>query len=170
MKVKELVKVFKENGEVLENIEISKYVPIEQKRKYIDEALIPGLINYSGGIATYDSIEKKVVFLMTIVQCYTDLEIEDVYTDYDLLVESQIIIVILDYIKSDYAEFYDLFEARFTDALREYNSLEAVVNRNMEAIANPILETVIEARQLLNTVNTDDIEKLIKLLDIIPGK
>lgn len=170
MKVNELITAYKKNKEVLNNVEMITYVPIEQKRKYIDEVLIPGLINYSSGIATYDSLEKKVVFLMVVVQCYTDLETGDIYEDYDLLVESGALSDILEFIKEDYLEFYDLFEARFTDALRGYNSLESVVNRNIIALTNPILETVFEAKQLLSTVSADDIEKLIKLLDLIPGK
>lgn len=171
MKVNELIELYKENEEgALQQFEISTYLPIEQKRRYIDEALVPGLITYQNGIAAFDSIEKKVAFLMAVIQCYTDLEIEDIYKDYDALLSSGIMFRILETMKDDYSEFYDLFEARFNDALRDYNSLEAVVNRNMLQISNPILETIMQVREMFSSIKTEDIENFIKLLDVNPGK
>lgn len=118
------------------------YVPVREKIKFID-VLISEIINYSEGIVTYDSITRKISLLTTLVVMYTDVEIVDAYEAYDELLSSGVLVDILKDVESDYREFVDLFDAKFNDVVRQHNSLEAVVNRNVMEIGAQLINALV---------------------------
>lgn len=142
MTVKELIEKYENFGSetlkanLLDDIEIAAYIPIEMKQVCI-ERIIEGVVTNDGLSFSYDSINKYISFIIGLITLYTDLDIESPYEDYDRLVSSNVLDNILERIGDDKDEFLRMFDMRFNDYLRE-NSIETSLAQLTKAFASTL--------------------------------
>lgn len=106
------------NFDINKSLVIKKYIPFEKKIIYIED-LVNKIIETNG---SYNSITKYYEFTMTIINIYTNLELNNSYEEYDKLITSDLLNIIFKEIESEYFDFKEFFEMRFNDKLREIYS------------------------------------------------
>lgn len=146
---------------------IKKYVPIQVKRHVIEEALLNQIIKVKDGLYTFNSIDKYMAFTLAAITLYTDLEFDNVDEDYDSLMETGYLTVILEAIGEDYFNFSDLFEMRFSDIMRETNTIEAIIN---SGIQEAMLSLNVTLEKIGQKVDSVDAKTVTKVLDTITKK
>ena len=143
MDVREFIDNYKENPATLEELEIKHYIPCAVKISAIDGIQQRLVHENTEGLTTFSSIEKYFLFIMTVINLYTELEIGSPVTDdYDLLAEHGLVKKIIDKIGTDYYDFMELLNMRWTDIIRDNNTIEASVNRVLGAMQVGLQEGV----------------------------
>lgn len=86
MNVREFIDNYKENPATLEELEVKHYIPCAVKINAIDGIQQRLVHENTEGLTTFSSIEKYFLFIMTVINLYTELEIGSPVTDdYDQL-------------------------------------------------------------------------------------
>lgn len=168
MNVREFIDNYKENPATLEELEVKHYIPCAVKINAIDGIQQRLVHENTEGLTTFSSIEKYFLFIMTVINLYTELEIGSPVTDdYDLLAEHGLVRKIIDKIGSDYYDFMELLDMRWTDIIRDNNTIEASVNRVLGAMQLGMQEAINQiAASMLgsSSLNNEDASKLIQNL------
>lgn len=134
----------------------TNYLPILEKSNLIEETLRLEILKYDDAVVSYDSIDKAVFYMISVIKGYTNLTIEDPYTDFDALMQSGLMNNILECIGEDVDIYNQLFEMRLNDIIRESNGIETVVQKKMNELVKPtaqFLETLTESVSKMD-VNT----------------
>lgn len=147
---------------ILKKANVRTYLPIEEKRKSIEELIMKYLIEFLDSHITYDSIDKMVIFMMSVVSNYSDLIAEDLYDDFDCLMSSGLMGGILEMIGGDVEAYRDLFELRLSDYIREHNSLEAILVRKANGFIEPLEKLVGSITGLLNSISAEELLDVMK--------
>lgn len=168
MNVREFIDNYKENPAALAQLEIKHYIPCSVKISAIEGIQERLVHENTEGLVTFSSIEKYLLFIMTVIDLYTELEIGSPVTDdYDLLAEHGLVKKIIDAIGSDYYDFMELLSMHWSDIIRDNNTIEASVNRVLGAMQLGLQEGVNQiASSMLGSasLDTEDASKLIQNL------
>lgn len=167
MKAQELLEVVIKNKTVdlRSLLEIKKYIPISLKKSVIEEVLLESTLSLKENMLTYNGIQKYLTFVLTVLNLYTNLEIENIETDYDLLMEKELLPTILETIGNDYFEFKDLYDMRFEDKLRETNTLEAIINSGFQDLLFSLTGTLERVNKAIDNIDENTVRQLINKLD-----
>nr|DAY89459.1 MAG TPA: hypothetical protein [Caudoviricetes sp.] len=170
MTVLEFAKKYKEanknnKSDVLEEITISTYEPIEMKSQAI-ENIIASIITYENGIPTYDSITKYLAFTLGAIALYTNLVFEEnkSFIEYDALAEAGLLTIIFETIGPDYSDFLEFFNMRFNDYMRENASFEAVAAKAVVYLSETLTNVVDKMNEALEKVDKNKIDKVISII------
>lgn len=106
------------NFDINNSLTIRKYVPFEEKMMHI-ENFINQIIDENGN---YNSLDKYFKFTMTMVNIYTNLDLQITYEEYDKLITNNLLDMIFTEIEADYFDFKEFLDMRFNDRLREIYS------------------------------------------------
>lgn len=106
------------NFDINNSLIIRKYVPFEEKMMHI-ENFINQIIDENGN---YNSLDKYFKFTMTMVNIYTNLDLQITYEEYDKLITNNLLDMIFTEIEADYFDFKEFLDMRFNDRLREIYS------------------------------------------------
>lgn len=168
MNVREFIDNYKENPDTFKELEIKHYIPCAVKISAIDGIQQRLVHANTEGLITFSSIEKYFLFIMTVIDLYTELEIGSPVTDdYDLLAEHGLVKKIIYKIGTDYYDFMELLNMRWADIIRDNNAIEASVNRVLGAMQIGLQEGVNQiASSMLGSASLDseDTSKLIQNL------
>lgn len=149
MTVKEFIETYRGN---IECLEIKKYVPIEDKLSSINSVL-QDIISADGKItASYNTVTLEIMKVITAIALYTNLEVASL-DDYDVLAENHLIQLIIESIGDDVYFFYEYFNDRKADYIREKNSWDGILGR-----------FVGELSKLTESLDPKMIEELLSLL------
>lgn len=114
-----LIKLSKTNNfDINKNLTIRKYVPFEEKIKYVND-FVNEIIDENGN---YNSLDKYFKFTMLVFNIYTNLDLNNTYGEYDKLLNSGLLDLIFSEIEVDYFDLKDFIDMRFNDKLREIYS------------------------------------------------
>lgn len=138
------------------------YLPIMEKSNLIEETLRLDVINYDDAIVSYDSIEKTVFYIISVIKGYTNLTIEDPYTDFDALMQSGLMNNIFECIGEDVDIYNQLFEMRLSDILRENNGIESVVQKKMNDLFKPVESFFKSATESITKLDTETIKSVLQ--------
>lgn len=146
------------------SLKIDHYVPIGVKTAAI-EAIIKTLAKENESYTvSVNSISAYHVLITTALQLYTNIEIEGehTYEVLDGLMEFGLVDRILEEIGKDFEEFKKLYKLAWEDLMRNRNSLEAIVSRELRFINLSVQEAIVEGAKSIDSteVMKTMIEKL----------
>lgn len=127
------------NGNV-DCLEIRKYIPIEEKLDWINSVLNELIVCDGRITATYNTVTLEAMRVISIISLYTNLEVNNL-TDYDILVENNLIDVIYYSIGDDMLNYNQYFDDRKEDYIREKNSIDGILGRTLGEIVK-LLESI----------------------------
>lgn len=150
-------------------LETKKYLPIEEKRR-IAQQVLDACTEDRDGVIFVDSMTKYLIFTMTVIASYTNLEFETL-DDYDALCEADLLNPVIETFAAEYTRVNDVLNMMLADMM-QFNAVEMSVMKVLnkvndglgvivEALANKIEEMDFD----LGDVNPDMIENVMKLLD-----
>ena len=155
-----------------DNLEITTYVPFIKKVTYAASLAQNTMIDKDTGDVRVSSESNYLFFVRSIIELYTDLEIENkaFYDEYDLLNESGLLDKIMQMIpEKEITEFKMICDMKKDDLLFNQSTPKAFINQQIERISTilgvtlkPVLDKL--ATELEN-MDEKDIEKLSKALE-----
>lgn len=136
------------------------YIPFVEKLQMIN-SIIEVMTYENHGILNYDTNELEMNKDIIFIKAYTNLDFENGVTDYDLLTESGLIQSLYNendtVMGKDLLKLNDMFKQKLCDLMRTHNSLESVVNRNLNKVADALIESIDQVNAKLKET---DIKKL----------
>ncbi len=148
----------------IKSIITTQYLPILAKYTLIEETLYQHIVEFSGALACYDSVDKLVYFMMSVIQGYTNLEIEDQYSDFDALMQSGLMDFIADAISVDYEAYNTLFEMKMNDIIREHNTVAAVIDYKATELLAQVIKLMDKADESISKLDTGKIVDFLNVL------
>ena len=155
-------------------LEIREYIPFKKKREIV-EMVVTQNTRFIDGVKRNDAIGQYVSFVVAMLISHSNLEFEaDPVTDYDLLVESGLLPLILNEFKADYSECDILLKMALASELED-NNIEVLVGRFLDKILKKIDDFGDAFKDKLGDFNLqnvlgvnfkeEDLAKLSSLLD-----
>ena len=155
-----------------DNLEITTYVPFVKKVTYAASLAQNTMIDKDTGNVRVSSESNYLFFVRSIIELYTDLEIENnaFYDEYDLLNESGLLDKIMQMIpEKEINEFKMLCDMKKDDIIFNKSTPKAFINQQIERVSNilgvtlkPALEKISEQ---LENMDEKDIEKFAKAIE-----
>ena len=155
-----------------DNLEITTYVPFVKKVTYAASLAQNTMIDKDTGNVRVSSESNYLFFVRSIIELYTDLEIENnaFYDEYDLLNESGLLDKIMQMIpEKEITEFKMICDMKKDDIIFNQSTPKAFINQQIERVSTilgvtlkPVLDKL--ATELEN-MDEKDIEKLSKTLE-----
>lgn len=163
---------------IREKLEIKKYLPFEKKRELCAKVL-DASCTQNGGIVEVDSVSRYILFTITMLAKYTNLEFEstddeDAIDQYDMLCQNGLINPILEIIVDEYTTCNNILNMMMTDIDANNNNVAVVLDKALQKVLGSIdgligaLSDKVEELQL--DFSQIDIEKYKGLLDLLPKK
>lgn len=148
------------------SLEINHYVPIAVKTAAIEAILKTLAKENESYTVSVNSISAYHVMITTVLQLYTNIEIEGktTYEVLDMLMEAGLVDVILEGIGKDFEEFKKLYRMAWEDLMRNRNSLEAIVSRELRFINLSIQEAIVEGAKGIDS--TEVMKTMIEKLKV----
>ena len=154
------------------NLEITTYVPFVKKVTYAASLAQNTMIDKDTGNVRVSSESNYLFFVRSIIELYTDLEIENnaFYDEYDLLNESGLLDKIMQMIpEREINEFKMICDMKKDDIIFNQSTPKAFVNQQIERITNiasvalkPVLDKLTTE---LENMDDEKITKLSKALE-----
>ena len=159
-----------------DNLEITTYVPFIKKVTYAASLAQNTMIDKDTGNVRVSSESNYLFFVRSIIELYTDLEIENnaFYEEYDLLNESGLLDKIMQMIpEKEIAEFKMICDMKKDDIIFNQSTPKAFINQQIERVSTilgvtlkPILEKLVDEFENLDDKKIEKFEKyLSKLLN-----
>lgn len=158
------------------NIKVKSYLPIAYKTMMIngykvEEGHITGIVDESielkNNFATVNYFNKEISTTLNILNYYTDIEIDDLDisdTIYDYIITSGLWYYIKSQISVDeFESIINYINKSIEEKLKEYNSLENIININLMKLIDKIpnnKELAKLSKSLIKDLNKLDINKL----------
>lgn len=165
---------------IAKTLEIKNYIPFVEKRELCERVLNACNTKSNGGLVKVDSVSRYIIFTLSIISKYTNLEFSsgegefDSLDEYDMLCENHLLNPILGVIGEEYASCNNMLNMMMADIEANNNTVEAVLDYNLSKITDSIdnligvfAEKVEEMELDLNQI---DIDKYKGLLDLLPLK
>ena len=159
-------------------LEIKPYLPFVEKREMCAKVL-DGSCRYVGGIVEMDSVSRYLLFTMSIISKYTNLEFEntddlDEIDQYDMLCQSGLLNEILSVIGGEYETCNNILNMMMADLDTNNNNVAAVVNNALQELVGYVgnLASVLsdKVKDMQLDLNQIDIDKIMGVIDKLPKK
>ena len=159
-----------------DNLEITTYVTFIKKVTYAASLAQNTMIDKDTGNVRVSSESNYLFFVRSIIELYTDLEIENnaFYDEYDLLNESGLLDKIMQMIpEKEIAEFKMICDMKKDDIIFNQSTPKAFISQQIERVSNilgvtlkPLLEKISEQIENMSDEDvekfTNKVEKLLK--------
>ena len=149
-----------------DNLEITTYVPFVKKVTYAASLAQNTMIDKDTGDVRVSSESNYLFFVRSIIELYTDLEIENkaFYDEYDLLNESGLLDKIMQMIpEKEIKEFKMIVDMKKDDIIFNQSTPKAFINQQIERVSTilgvtlkPVLEKISEQ---IENMSEEDVEK-----------
>lgn len=175
MTIKEFVEIVKKgtNQRLAVVLETKKYLPMSEKRE-LAASVLDACSKYENGYLKIDSLNKYLIFTITIISKYTNLEFgvdSDSLADYDLLCEYGLLNVVIETFETEYKATNDVLNMMQSDLERQ-NSVEASIaslSRGIMDSLDKIIESLSQKIDEFNfnadEIDPDALSKLSALLN-----
>lgn len=174
MKVQEFIEYMKKNvnrttkeEQILslakKQLEVKNYLPINEKKELVDR-IIEKCIYFENNTFRIDAIDSYIYFTMLTINTYTNLEIDEVESCFDMLSESGLMSVIIASIGQEYNDVQTYLNMKRNEIL-ENNSLEMQLGKFFDSALDKVSEfsdTLINSLNGLN-IDKDSVMKVIKM-------
>lgn len=167
-------------GEYLKKeLEVKTYVPFAEKRE-LCEKVLNACNTKKGGLVKVDSVSRYIIFTLSIIAKYTNIEFSsgeeefDSLDEYDMLCENYLLNPILEVIGEEYVTCNNILNMMMADIEANNNTVEAVLEHNLSKIVGSvdnITDALVEKIEELNVdLSQIDIDKYKGLLELLPQK
>lgn len=160
MQINELLEKMNKRIAYGEDLIKRSYIPFAEKVQIVD-ILIDALAYRVNGILTIDTNELDMNAFIAFVQAYTTLSFDNGVDDYDVIMKKKIDAEIIRCIGDDYHTLTDMLEFKLDDLMKQNNTVEAVINRQLGVVVDALTETI---KSLDTKIQDTDIRKLSKSL------
>lgn len=144
MKINEFIEMYNNNPRINieKELDVQKYVSILAKRQ-MAELILDNCTSIVDGEVHIDSVDRYILFTITVVGLHTNLEFadddDDEYSaidDYDALCESGLLVKIIDTFKDDYVACQEVLNMMTADRLQDNMTIEKKIYQFVDAIEN----------------------------------
>ena len=158
-------------------LEVKDYVPFVEKQS-IAQIVLESCANLEDGIVTIDSVQKYIIFTVTVLSTYTNLEFEGNEKDldeYDMLCsytvgDGTLLDAIVKTFEKEYSRCNDILNMMTVDLLAE-NNIEKQIGKFLTKLSdkvNTFGDTIIDKLGNFNMdLNQLDIDKLTNIISKI---
>lgn len=167
---------------IKETLEVQAYVPFATKRELCAKVLNAcNRIDPESGLIKVDSVKRYIVFTISILSTYTNLEFSsgadgetDSLDEYDMLCQADLLNPILDVIGAEYSTCNNILNMMMADLTANNNTAENVLGNatsRLLKIIEDFSDVLAEKVESLNLdLNQLDINKYTKLIDLFVKK
>jgi hypothetical protein len=160
---------------------LKEYIPFADKRELCTE-VVEACCTKKGGLVKIDSVTRYIIFTISIISKYTNLEFSsgeeyDSLDEYDMLCEAGLLNPILALIGEEYTTCNNMLNMMMDDIITNNNTVEAVfghalgkVSDSIDDLISVFAEKVEEMELDLSQIDFDKLDKLKGLLDLVPKK
>lgn len=161
-------------------LEVKDYLAFAEKRELCERVV--NSCNHkdiNSGLIKVDSVMRYIVFTVTILSTYTNLEFStgedfDSLDEYDMLCQADLLNPILDVIGAEYATCNNILNMMMDDVIANNNTIENVLDNAADRLLGSIDTFVDVLAEKVKDLNLDlsqfDIEQFAPLLDKLGGK
>ena len=153
------ISVADQNEKIKKTLEVKNYLGIRAKKELVQE-IVDETIIYDNGLFKFNGIDQFVTLNMFTIRAYTNLEIEDIETDYDLLCESGLMNKVLATFESEYKEVLSLLQMQCDYVLLD-NSVTAQINVLLEAVTDAVNKIGDSAGDIFKGINPADVAAVL---------
>lgn len=153
------IAVADQNEKIKKTLEVKTYLGIRAKKELVQE-IVDETIIYENGLFKFNGIDQFVTLNMFAIKAYTNLEIENIEADYDLLCESGLMNKVLATFESEYKEVLSLLQMQCDYVLMD-NSVTAQFNVLFEVAANAINKFSDSAGNMFNNIKPEDVMAIL---------
>lgn len=161
-------------------LEIKDYVPFAEKRDLCAKVLNACNTKEESGLVKVDSVSRYIVFTISILSTYTNLEFSsgddefDSLDEYDMLCQSGLLNPIIEVIGEEYVTCNNILNMMMADIEANNNTVEAVIGTALGKVTDSIDGLIGALAEKVKELNLDlnqiDIDKYKGLLDLLPLK
>lgn len=165
---------------IKKELEVKDYVPFAEKRELCANVLNACNTKESSGLVKVDSVSRYIVFTISIISKYTNLEFSsgdeefDSLDEYDMLCQSGMLNAILDVIGAEYTTCNNILNMMMSDIEANNNTIENVVATILGNIGSSVDNLIDVFAEKVESMELDlsqiDIDKYKGLLDLFPKK
>ena len=168
-------------GEYLKReLDVKDYVPFAEKRELCANVLNACNTKESSGLVKVDSVSRYIIFTISIISKYTNLEFSsgdeefDSLDEYDMLCQSGLLNEILDVVGAEYTTCNNMLNMMMSDIESNNNTIENVVATILGNIGNSVDNLIDVFAEKVESMELDlsqiDMDKYKGLLDLFPKK
>jgi hypothetical protein len=192
MKLSE-IKTALDKGEQIKSLQINvkSYLPLISKTLMVlgykeGKETIGGIIDEcidisNNGIAYVNHFKKDMAIVCAIINWYSDITIDEVeldsdYTNYDYYMISGLWEFVKNQLGNEYNILADLIDKSIEEELRKYNSIESIINNNLNKLIDK-LPTDKQLKKLtktlvkdINSMNWDKVPMIKQMFETSQGK
>lgn len=188
MKVQNFIDDFKSNkvvnsqikpnavGEYIKKtLEVKDYVSFAEKRELCAQVLNACNTKNDSGLIKVDSVSRYIIFTLSIISKYTNLEFSsgedeiDSLDEYDMLCQANLLNPILDVIGAEYTTCNNMLNMMMEDIMTNNNTIENVVGAVLGKLGDSIDDFITVISDKVESMNLDlsqiDIDKYKGLID-----
>ena len=188
MKVQNFIDDFKSNkvvnsqikpnavGEYIKKtLEVKDYVPFAEKRELCAQVLNACNTKDDSGLIKVDSVSRYIIFTLSIISKYTNLEFSsgedeiDSLDEYDMLCQANLLNPILDVIGAEYTTCNNMLNMMMEDIMTNNNTIENVVGAVLGKLGDSIDDFITVISDKVESMNLDlnqiDIDKYKGLIE-----
>lgn len=160
MKVKEFVEKYKKvNSNATKNFIKVKYLPFNEKQALVD-GVIEQCILMDDGIIHFDEMQKYIIFTITIIQTYTEIEFDADFNvaiqEYDMLCEAGLLNWVIESFEVEYNTVLNMMNIKTEEILKQ-NNFEYQIAKFLNHVSEKFDEIT---PAMINAVNALDFENL----------
>ena len=163
-----------------EKLEVKDYLPFADKRELCANVLNACNTKDESGFVKVDSVSRYIVFTISMISAYTNLEFSsgdeefDSLDEYDMLCQNKLLNPILEVIGDEYATCNNLLNMMMDDIIANNNTIEAMLGNALGKVIDSIDGLIDTLADKVDELNLDlsqiDIDKYKGLLDLLPKK
>lgn len=165
---------------IKKELEVKTYLPFVAKRELCERVLNTCNTRSDGGLVKVDSVSRYIIFTLTVISAYTNIEFSsgdaefDSLDEYDMLCENHLLNPILEVIGEEYATCNNMLNMMMADIEANNNTVEAVLDYNLSKITDSVSDLIDVLAEKVEKMELDlsqiDIEKYKGLFDLLPKK
>ena len=173
MKIKEFVELTKtkgwmpmtvadQNDKIKTTLNVKSYLSIKDKKKLVND-IVDETVIYENGLIKFNGIDQFLCYTMRCIEAYTDLEIDDLEDDYDLLCSTGLLNKILRTFEEEYNSILSLLQMQCDYVLMD-NSVTANINVLLTAATAAINKLGNSAGDIFKNIKPEDIAAILSKL------
>lgn len=160
---------------IKKTLEVKDYVPFAEKREFCAQVLNACNTKDDSGLIKVDSVSRYIIFTLSIISKYTNLEFSsgedeiDSLDEYDMLCQANLLNPILDVIGAEYTTCNNMLNMMMEDIMTNNNTIENVVGAVLGKLGDSIDDFITVISDKVESMNLDlnqiDIDKYKGLIE-----
>ena len=166
---------------IRKELEVKDYISFAEKRELCERVLNACNTKMSNGLVKTDSVTRYIIFTITIISKYTNLEFSsgedtefDSLDEYDMLCQADLLNPILDTIGEEYVTCNNILNMMMADIVANNNTIENVVGHVLGKLGDSVDGLIDVLAEKVEDMELDlsqiDIEKYKGLIEMFARK